>query len=135
MVAQTVKRLPTMWETWVRSLGQEDLLEKEMATHSSILAWKIPWMEEPGRLQSMGWQRVGLSPQAKLTPLLSACISCFSSLNNLFPNCLPTQPHLCVSGSVMSFSYDLISSIFKILAVPSDMWDFGFLTRNQTCPP
>ena len=58
-MAQTVKRLPTMWETWVQSLGREDLLEKEMATHSSILAWKIPWMEEPGRLQSMGSQRVG----------------------------------------------------------------------------
>ena len=54
-----VKHLPTMWETWVQSLGQEDLLEKEMATHSSILAWKIPWTEEPGRLQSMGLQRVG----------------------------------------------------------------------------
>ena len=50
LVAQTVKSLPTMWETWVQSLGQEDLLEKEMATHSSILAWKIPWTEEPGRL-------------------------------------------------------------------------------------
>ena len=59
LVAQTVKRLPTMRETWVQSLGQEDLLEKEMATHSSILAWKIPWMEEPGRLQFMGSQRVG----------------------------------------------------------------------------
>ena len=55
-MAQMVKRLPTMWETWVESLGQEDLLEKEMATHSSILAWKIPWMEEPGRLQSVGSQ-------------------------------------------------------------------------------
>ena len=58
-VAQMVKRLPTTRETWVRSLGWEDLLEKEMATHSSILAWKIPWTEEPGRLQSMGSQRVG----------------------------------------------------------------------------
>ena len=54
LMAQTVKRLPTMWETQVQSLGREDLLEKEMATHSSIFAWKIPWMEEPGRLQSMG---------------------------------------------------------------------------------
>ena len=54
-----VKRLPTMWETRVQSLGQEDLLEKEMATHSSILAWKIPQTEEPGRLQSMGSQRIG----------------------------------------------------------------------------
>ena len=59
LVAQMVKRLPTIWETWVQSLGREDLLEKEMATHSSTLAWKIPWMEEPGRLQSMGSQRVG----------------------------------------------------------------------------
>jgi len=59
LVAQTVKRLPTMRETWVQSLGREDLLEKEMATHSSILAWKIPWMEEPGRPQSTGSQRVG----------------------------------------------------------------------------
>ena len=54
LVAQTVKRLSTMWETWVRSLGQEDPLKKEMATHSSTLAWKIPWAEEPGRLQSRG---------------------------------------------------------------------------------
>ena len=53
-----VKNLPTMQETRVQSLGQEDLLEKEMATHSSILAWKIPWTEEPGRLQSMVSQRV-----------------------------------------------------------------------------
>ena len=58
-MAQTVKRLPTMRETWVRALGLEDPLEKEMATYSSTLAWKIPWMEEPGRLQSMGSQRVG----------------------------------------------------------------------------
>ena len=54
-----VKRLPTMQETWVQSLGGEDLLEKEMTTYSSILAWKNPWMEEPDRLQSMGLQRVG----------------------------------------------------------------------------
>ena len=58
-VAQMVKRLPAMQETRVRSLGWEDPLEKEMATHSSTLAWKIAWMEEPGRLQSMGSQRVG----------------------------------------------------------------------------
>ena len=58
LVAQTVKRLSTMWETRVQSLGWEDLLEKEMATQSSTLAWKIPWTEEPGRLQFMGSQRV-----------------------------------------------------------------------------
>ena len=59
LVAHTVKRLSTMWETRVRSLGREDPLEKEMATHSSTLAWRIPWREETGRLQSMGSQRVG----------------------------------------------------------------------------
>ena len=58
LVAQTVKRLPIMRETQVRSLGWENPLEKTMAPHSSTLAWKIPWMEEPGRLQSMGSQRV-----------------------------------------------------------------------------
>ena len=58
-MAQTVKRPPTMWETWVRSLGQEDPLEKDMATHSSTLAWKIPWMEEHSKLQSMGSQEDG----------------------------------------------------------------------------
>ena len=59
LVAQMVKRLPTMQETQIRSLDWEDPLEKEMATHSSTLAWKIPWTEEPGSLQSMGSQRVG----------------------------------------------------------------------------
>ena len=58
-MAQMVERLPTVWETWVRFLGRKDPLEKEMAAHSSTLAWKIPWTEEPGSLQSMGLQRVG----------------------------------------------------------------------------
>ena len=58
-LAQSVKSLPAMQETWVWSLGREDALEKKMATHSSILAWRIPWTEEPGGLQSMGSQRVG----------------------------------------------------------------------------
>ena len=59
LVAQLVKNLPAMQETWVRSLGWKDSLEKGKAIHSSILAWRIPWTEEPGRLQSMGPQRVG----------------------------------------------------------------------------
>ena len=59
LVAQMVKNLPAMWEIWVGSLGQEDPLEKGMAVHSSILAWRIPWTEEPGGLRSMGSQRVG----------------------------------------------------------------------------
>ena len=59
VVAQTVKCLPTLWETRVQSLGQEDPLEEEMAPHSSTLAWKVPWTEERGRLQSVGLQRIG----------------------------------------------------------------------------
>ena len=59
LVAQLVKNLPAVHETWVGSLGWEDPLEKGKATHSSILAWRIPWTEEPGRLQSRGWRRVG----------------------------------------------------------------------------
>ena len=58
LVAQMVKSLPAVWETQVQSLGQEDPLEEEMAPHSSTLAWRIPWTEQPGRLQSMGLQRV-----------------------------------------------------------------------------
>ena len=58
-MAQSVRHLPARQETWVQSLGEEDPLEKAIATHSSILAWKIPWMEKPGGLQSMELQRVG----------------------------------------------------------------------------
>ena len=72
LVAQRVKHLPAMQETWVRSLSQEDPLEKEMATHSSTLAWKIPWTEKPGRLQSMGSQRVEHNWATSLTPLGSS---------------------------------------------------------------
>ena len=59
-MAERLKRLSAMWETWIQSLGREESLEKEMATHSSILAQRIPWMEEPDGLQSTGSQRVGL---------------------------------------------------------------------------
>ena len=62
-----VKHLPTMWETWLRSLGQEDPLEKEMATHSSILAWKIPWTEEHGRLQSTGHKELDATERLHCT--------------------------------------------------------------------
>ena len=65
LVAQMVKNLPAMQETWVKSLGWEDLLEKGMATHSSVLAWEIPWTEEPGGLPSMGLQRVGYDRATK----------------------------------------------------------------------
>ena len=66
-MVQMVKHLSIMWETWVRSLGWEDPLEKEMAIHSSTIAWKIPWTEEPGKLQSMGSQRVGQDSATSLS--------------------------------------------------------------------
>ena len=75
LVAQRLKRLPGMRETRVRSLGWEDPLEKEMATHSSTLAWRIPWREEPGRLQSMGSQRVGHDWATSLS-LSHICLGC-----------------------------------------------------------
>ena len=74
MVAQMVKNLPVMQETCVGSLGREDPLEKEMATHSSVLVWRIPWAEEPGRLRSMGLQRVLMFCMA--VPFLNS-IGCF----------------------------------------------------------
>ena len=64
-----VKRLPTMWETLVQSLGQEDLLEKEMATHSSFLAWKIPWTAEPGRLQPWGHKELDTTERLHFLPI------------------------------------------------------------------
>ena len=78
-MAQTVKRLSTMQKTRVRSLGQEDLLEKEMAIHSSTIAWKIPWTEEPGRLQSMGSQRVGHDCYRMTAIWLLVCFSILDS--------------------------------------------------------
>ena len=76
LVAQTVQHLPTMRETWVWSLSWEDPLKKEMATHSSTLAWKIPWTEDPGRLQSMGSQRVGhdWATSLLLHPIQYSCL-------------------------------------------------------------
>ena len=80
LVDQTVKHLPAMWETWVRFLGREDPLEKEMAIHSSTLAWKIPWTEEPDRIQSMGSQRVrhdwATSLSLSLSELSPSCALC-----------------------------------------------------------
>ena len=91
-LAQMVKRLPAVWETWVRSLGWEDPLEKEMATHSRTLAWKIPLTEQPGRLQSMGLQRVEYDWMTSLH----------------FTSCpLSLWCHPAISSSVISFSFCL----------------------------
>ena len=95
--SQTVKHLLKMWETRARSLGWEDSLEKEMAIHSSTIAWKIPWTEEPGRLQSMGSQRVGhdwatsRSRSFLLVPKYSVCPSVHTHLFIQLFICLSTQ--------------------------------------------
>ena len=88
LVAQRLKCLPAMQETWVRSLGQEDPLEKEMATHSSILAWRIPWREEPGRLQSMGLQsQTQLSYFTWEAPIILLSLILFENFPNTFKTC------------------------------------------------
>ena len=95
-MAQRLKRLAPMRETWVLSLGREDTLEKEMAPHSSILAWRIPWMEEPGGPQSTGSQRVGRYPKMlnavlccrPLLPVHSVCTSLY-----LTSRSTPSLPH------------------------------------------
>ena len=96
LVAQRLKRLPPMRETRVRSLGQEDPLEKEVVTHSSILAWRIPWTERPGGLQSMGSQRVGHDWATSLSLISSPSFFLFTFLwlTQLFwtvCSCLPSR--------------------------------------------
>ena len=90
LVAQRVKSLPEMQETWVRSLGQEDPLEKKMAIHSSTIAWKVPWTEKPGRLQSMGLKKVrhdwatSLSQSLMTTKILIVAIKKKMIIINLY---------------------------------------------------
>ena len=93
LVAQMVKNLPGMWETWVWSLGREDLLEKGMVTHSNILAWRIPWTEEPGGLQSTGSQRIN----ERYSPSFQSSNKCMSQYMNVWEvsiqkNDFPTTP-------------------------------------------
>ena len=99
LVAQAVKRLPTMRETRVRSLGREDPLEKEMATHSSILAWKIPWTEELGWLLSMGSQRVGHDWATSLFT------SIFKSLIYVTMKIIEANIFSCLKGAKHTFNF------------------------------
>ena len=124
VVAQTVKCLSTMRETQVRSLGREDLLEKEMATHSGTIAWKIPWTEKPDRLQSMGSQRIRHDWVTSLSPSLSdriqrwkgRCVLLFLnyfplpsySIMKLFSNREKIETHPC------SIKLDSITSEYKL---------------------
>ena len=113
LVAQTVKHLPTMRENWVRSLGQEDPLEKEMATYSSTLAWKIPWMEEHGRLQSMGGRESDMTEQLHSlfthSPHTYYLIFLLDSLTQISRTKIKVSPGLCSFGG--SSSVQLLSRI------------------------
>ena len=102
LVAQRLKRLPAMRKAWVRPLGQEDTLEKEMATHSSILAWIIPWIEEPGGLHSTGSQRVGHDWATSLS--LSIC--------NMLQNMFITIYEMIVFQTVQ-FSHSVVSDSLR----------------------
>ena len=137
LVAQTVKHLPTMQEAWVQSLGWEDPLEKEMATHSSTLAWKISWTEEPGRLQSTGSQRVGhdwvtslfitrlviaFLPRSKRLNFITAVsvYSDFGAQENKICHCFHFFPSICQEVMVpdaMIFVFLMLS--FKLAFSPS----------------
>ena len=121
LVAQMVKNLPGMQKTWIQSLGQKDLLKKGMATHSSILAWRIPWTEEPGRLQSSGCNKLDMTEQLTLTRwlMLGVCLVCKKPPNYLpkgldhlaFPlamskcSCCSTSSEAFVIVSVLDSSY------------------------------
>ena len=123
LVAQTVKRLPTMREAWVWSLGWEDSLEKEMAAHSSTLAWKISWIEEPGRLQSMGSQRFTQYCHRclwKCHHFFSFYFLYFALLQLFPPFCLPPQLlvlFICLSTDFWDCGWSLLSLLWIIFKV------------------
>ena len=107
--------MPTVLETWVQSLGQDDLLEKEMATHSSILAWKIPWTVEPGRLQSMGLQRVRHNRVASLIHSLThRYVAYWIIFVYLFIYFLLTTTCITV-GFLISAAFDATHSVWKVV--------------------
>ena len=121
-MAQRLRRLPPMWETWVRSLGREDPLEKEMVTHSSILAWIIPWTEEPGKLQSMGSQRVGHNWVTSLTYLWFVCF------NLVFVHCFNIK-RVCSQDFYSKFSVLYSSTVYlNIFLICFQSWCFRGLS-------
>ena len=127
LVAQTVKRLPAIWETQVRFLGWEDPLEEEMATHSSTLSWKIPWTEEPGGLQSMRSQRVGHDWMASLSFLFIPYLIFFFSPFLHIQKYLLTIYYM----EIISLSFLLLSITFSLFiqnAVQGGWyWTYSFL--------
>ena len=138
LVAQTVKRLPTVQETWVLSLGWEDPLEKEMATHSSILAWKIPWMEERGRLQSMGSQIVGCDWATSLTFITKTIQVIFMRLSGFYYYQSVQLLSLIwlfatpwTTTCQASLSITISWSLLKLMSVESMIWSNHLIL----CPP
>ena len=115
LVAQRLKRPPAMRETWVRSVGQEDSMEKEMATHSSILAWRTPWMEEPGRLQFTGSQRVGHDWATSLT---QSVLPKAHSHSRMFGSGWVTIPSW-LRGSLRSLLYSSFMYSFHLFLISS----------------
>ena len=125
LVAQTVKRLPTIRETRVRSLGRKDPLEKEMATHFSILARKVSWTEDPGRLQSMGSQRVGHDWATSLH-----FTSCYHGVTvHLFPTLYLVSTQRQIRTWVTCFF------VYLFFFWPHSTWNLSSLTRHQTWVP
>ena len=123
LVAQMVKCLPAVQETWVQSLGWEDPLQKEMATHSSTLAWKIPWTEEPGRLQSMGSQRVGHDWETPLSLSLSS-----HTTNNGRIRIQPTDLSLSQYAKKNSLKNEKRNSSFAQLSLTASyVWTWSYL--------
>ena len=129
LVAQTVKNLPAMWEIWVWSLGWEDPLEKGMATLSSILAWRIPWTEEPGELQSLGSQRVGHD-----------WVTNTRSVDRLIDLSIHPSIHSTIhykgnrEEGVKGFQvFSLVSSIFRELFLPCPLESPGLITFRTKC--
>ena len=121
LVAQMVKRLSTMQETWVQSLGWADLLEKAMAPHSSILVWKIPWTEEPGRLQSLGLQRVGHS---WATSLFTRLLITFLPRSKHLLNVLLSSKHFTLRPSVTTILDKMFQKVnwFSANQLSSTRW-------------
>ena len=137
LVAQMVKCLPAMRENWVQSLGREDPLEKEMATHSSTLVWKIPWMEELGRPQSMGSQRVGHDWATSLSYLFNVPVLVLITFFFLAPEPLALQYCPWVSPRTESrhsskkvFGQWLMTTVITLQRVP---WGVRLKSLSQEC--
>ena len=141
LVAQTVKNPPSMQETWVQSLGREDSLEKGMATHSSILAWRVPRTEEPGGLQSMGSQRFALDrathilllaqPRSVLLSLCVCCFLCSHSTSSLDGSCLlfgPQLNHQCLEKTSLT-----TLSLCPVLGIYCFFFVFNMAAPGLSC--